>query len=294
MSDAPESLRRLQCWMQSVITHPAGIQAGIDSDSARRMLDIPATELERVLPPSQSQSSLERLAVYGNAYFARLLECLRSDFPLLQHAAGTEAFDSLAAGFLQRFPSASYTLNDLGASFPRYLEHTRPPRHGSSQTPDWADFLIDLARLERNYSEIFDGPGEELEPPLAVDQLVGIPPDRWERVRLAVARSLRLDTFRFPVHLYAAAVRRGESPEIPAPRLTCLALNRRDFVVQQYELNLFQFELLGQLQSGVPLAEALEHAVSASGDGGSSLERAVSETFQWWTASGFFLRAESR
>ncbi len=168
---APRSLDQLQRWMQSVITHPAGIEAGVASDSSRGVIDLGARRLDEVVLPSQRLSSADRLRVYGNAYFARLLECLRAEFPAMVQALGHEAFDGLAFGYLLEHPSHSDTLTHLAAKLPEYLEQTRPPREplesgadsNPEATPDFADFLIDLARLERTYGEVFDGAGPENE-----------------------------------------------------------------------------------------------------------------------------------
>jgi hypothetical protein len=62
---------------------------------------------------------MDRLAIYGTAYYARLLECLLEEFPVLVHALGEELFDAFAVGYLQKYPSRSYTLNDLATNIPR-------------------------------------------------------------------------------------------------------------------------------------------------------------------------------
>ncbi len=164
-------LNQLQRWMQSVITHPAGIEAGVRSDASRDVFDLSASRLDEVVLPSQRLSSADRLRVYGNAYFARLLECLRAEFPAMVKALGEEAFDGLAFGYLLEHPSRSDTLTHLAAKLPEYLQQTRPSREASEhgvdsneeQHSDFADLLIDLARLERTYSEVFDGAGPENE-----------------------------------------------------------------------------------------------------------------------------------
>jgi hypothetical protein len=168
---APRSLDQLQRWMQSVITHPAGIEAGVMSDRSRGVIDVETKRLDEVVLPSQRLSSADRLRVYGNAYFARLLECLRAEFPAMVHALGEEAFDGLALGYLLEHPSRSDTLTQLASRLPEYLEQTRPPRESlevaadsnPEAAPDFADFLIDLSRLERTYGEVFDGAGPENE-----------------------------------------------------------------------------------------------------------------------------------
>jgi hypothetical protein len=82
------SLDALQRWMLSVITHPSGIEAGVTSVSARESVDVTTDQLERVVCRSERLSSADRLRVYGNSYFARLLECLRSEFPARVKALG--------------------------------------------------------------------------------------------------------------------------------------------------------------------------------------------------------------
>src|SRR5580692_8704657 len=163
-SNRPElrQLAQIQRWLQAVITHPDGVEAGLASSEARDQIDVASDGVEQVVEPSKRRTSVERLEIYANAYYARLLECLRDEFPALLHAAGEEVFDGLAFGYLQSYPSQSYTLADLSRQFAQYLEETRPrDEDDESGAPSWPDFMIDLVRLERCYSEIFDGPGAE-------------------------------------------------------------------------------------------------------------------------------------
>src|SRR5581483_6380291 len=119
-------LNRNQRWMQTVIMHPEGVAEGVASAPARECLDIGPEQVEQVVTPSRTLTALDRLSIYGNAYYARLLECLREEFPVLVHALGEELFDAFTVGYLQKYPSRSYTLNDLATNFPRYLAETRP------------------------------------------------------------------------------------------------------------------------------------------------------------------------
>ncbi len=113
------ALGQIQRWMQSVIMHPVGIAEGIESDEARGQIDIGTSDVESVVTRSRQLTAIERLQIYGNAYFARLLECLREEFPVLKHALTEEVFDAFAVGYLQQYPSRSYTLFELGSNFPR-------------------------------------------------------------------------------------------------------------------------------------------------------------------------------
>src|SRR6516225_11362495 len=119
-------LGQIQRWMQAAIMHPAGVAEGIASAEARGHIDVGPDEAESVVTRSRALTALDRLAIYGYAYYARLLECLREEFPVLKHALGAEVFDAFAAEYLQQYPSRSYTLLQLGANFPRFLAETRP------------------------------------------------------------------------------------------------------------------------------------------------------------------------
>ncbi len=292
MPPDPRNLRQIQRWMQSVIMCPDGVVAGIASESAREQIDVNPENVEEVITRSQAQNSVERLNVYANAYYARLLECLTKEFPALVHAVGEETFSGFAFGYLQAYPSKSYTLNDLSRNFPKYLQETRPPKENDSDQPDWADFLIDLATLGRIYSEVFDGPGVEGEQLLHTDDLLSIPSERQSEAKLIPVECLRLMRFRFPVHAYASAVRHEEAPEIPKPESTYLAITRIDYVVRRWSLSPLQFELLAALLEGYPLGEAIARAVDAADAQVEQLAAQLKEWFREWSAAGFFRAVE--
>lgn len=300
-------LNQLQRWMQSVITHPTGIELGMASDSSRAVFDLTADRLDEVILPSQRLSSADRLRVYGNAYFARLLECLRAEFPTMVRALGEEAFNGLAFGYLLKHPSQSNTLTHLAATLPEYLEQTRPPRElmeDNNSPLDFADFLIDLARLERTYSEVFDGSGPE---PMPVDDhhampcsvqpadLVGVTPEQFIAARLVLHDCVRLLSLRFPVHEYVTAARHNVDATFPEARPTLLVVTRRDFLVRRFEVTPIQFALLSALERGDSVGEALLAAHAAQPSDHADLTQLAADLRQWffeWTAAPLFQRVE--
>src|SRR5690348_9320961 len=107
---SPQPLGPVPRWMQAVIMHPDGFDAGLASEAARQHLDVAPEDVEKVVTRSISQTSVERLSIYANAYYARLLECLGEEFPVLKQTLGEETFDAFAFDYLQQYPSQSYTL----------------------------------------------------------------------------------------------------------------------------------------------------------------------------------------
>ncbi len=292
MDQPRPDLVRIQRWMQSVISHPDGIEQGISSAEARAEIDVPLSQIEQVILPSQHNSSVDRLKVYGNAYYARLLECLRESFPVTAKMLGKETFDQFAFGYLQQFPSTSYTLGRLGDSFFDYLQQTRPDREQRAAGEiSWPDLLIDLAHLEWTIEQVFDGPGVEHAAPLSVEQLAAIPVDRWEEARLVPVECLRLLKFSFPVNEYFTAVRNDESPPMPSPEPSWLGVTRRDYIVRRIPLSRPQYVLLSALQHGVTVGEAIERAAKEVDD----LDRLAADLRQWfhqWAAAQLFARIE--
>lgn len=294
MSDKTFDLSRVERWMQTVIMHPEGIQKGIASEDARRHIDVRPDEIENVVTRSKALTAGDRLAIYSRAYHARLLECLRAEFPVLLHALGTELFHQFAFDYLERHPSQTYTLARLGERFPGYLADTRPDRDAPQDSREsWPDFIIDLATLEREFSEVFDGPGVEGQPLVAESQVSELLQSaRWPEARLVTVPCLRLLPFRYPVNSYFVAARRNEDPDLPGPALTFLAVTRRDYTVFLYELQREQYELLSALIAGESVAQAISLAAAATGCDRDALAANLHEWLNSWAAVGFFLAIE--
>jgi hypothetical protein len=306
-SQTPAELSTLQRWFQSVVTHADGVETGAASVEAQHLIKLSPNELEKVITRSRALTAAERLAIYANAYHSRLMECLGEIFPMLKRTLGEDGFDALAFGYLQEYPSKSYTLNELGRHFAGYLEQTRPVQGETDANFDetftsgagrpingnWADFLIDLARLEWAIYEVFDGPGVEGHALLDADQLLAIPTDRWPQAKLTPVVCLTLLSTRFPVNDYFTSLRKiaaHEALAMPAAADSFVALTRRDFVVRRYNLSQLQFELLKALKAGLSISEAVEASVPLA-SANIELDKLAADLQLWfrnWTIEGFF------
>ena len=292
------TFQRIRRWMQTAVMHPDGVEEGMNSPAAREEIDIAAAEAEQVVTRSKALTAVERLSIYGNAYYGRLLECMREEFPAVTHALGEETFNAFAVAYLQSYPSRSYTLTQLGKDFPRFLVETRPEREEGEAEVSWPEFLADLARFEWTFSEVFDGPGVEggkggVTPPLVdAATILAVPADHWPDVRLVCVDCLRLLALRYPVHNYFNAVRRQEEAAMPDPADTYLAVTRRRFVVRHYEPSRPAYALLSALHAGRPVGEAVRLAAEAAGP---EIDRLGADLRQWfhdWAADGFFRAIE--
>jgi hypothetical protein len=286
-TDLPHNaLERIQRWIQAAVMHPDGVVEGMRSQEARAAID--AASPEQVVTRSKALTAVERLGIYGSAYYLRLLECMREEFPAVAHCLGEETFNAFAASYLQKYPSRSYTLCQLGANFPHFLVETRPAREEGESEISWPEFLADLARFEWTFSEVFDGPGVEGKDVLDEAKIRAAPQKRWPAARLVPAPCLRLLAFHFPVHEYHAGVRADKSPPVPEAVETLLAMTRRSYVVHCSTLSAPEHSLLEALVGGRTVGEAIE---KVAGSAGVDLDRLAANLHDWfrrWAALGFF------
>lgn len=289
LKEQAHGLKTLEHWLQAVVTNPAGVSGGLASAEARQHIDIAPDRIEEVLTRSHSLAAASRLAIYSHAYLARLQECLRAEFPTLLHALGAELFTLFTLEYLRLYPSRSYTLNRLGANFPRYLAESRPDADApASARESWPDFIVDLATLERTFAEVFDGPGVEREKLLDREQWLRIPRETLLQARFVPVVCFRLLGFRYPVSQYFEAVRRKENPDLPSAANSYLAMDRRDYVVRFHELTGPQYGLLVALTNGTTLGELAADQTDR--------ERFVTSALAWlgdWADQGFFATWEN-
>jgi Putative DNA-binding domain len=293
MKAQPPNLETIERWMQSVIMHPGGVLAGLVSAESQQHIEISTDDIEQVVTRSRTLTPIRRLGIYSHAYFARLQECLRAEFPVLLHALGEELFNLFTFDYLQHYPPRSYTLNRLGENLPRHLAETRPNAEAPEGTREsWPDFIIDLATLERAFSEIFDGPGVEDRQILNADYLLEM--DQLREVRFLPVVCLRLFSFRYPVSQYFRAVRNQEDPPLPQPDDTFLAMTRRSYTVFIHELTGRQYDLLVALVGGQTLNQGLRDLAKATGDDFQTLINASLDWIKDWADKGFFAGIESQ
>lgn len=279
----------VQQWFQSVVTHPEGIASGMGSQQALDLVPMSRDDLEHMVTRSEKVSAQDRLAIYANAYYARLIECLGESYPVMKRTLGEEAFNGFCFDYLQHYPSTSYTLGRMGEHFAQYLNETRPD--AKEPSIGWPDLLIDLAHLEWSILQIFDGPGIEGVPTLQAEDLKNIQPEQWTSVRLNTVPCLDLLALHFPLNEFYTLSRQKPGEEqvpMPSPLNSYMAITRRDYIVRRHELTQVQYTMLVALQEGKSLGEALEAAATHSDLDDESLSNELQQWFHQWINHQFF------
>ena len=120
------------------------------------------------------------LGVYRDAYALRLIEVLTNDYPGLMAMAGPADFDRMARAYIAAHPSHHPSVRWFGARLADFLAGTAPYSGLAA--------AAEMARFEWALGEAFDAPDDT---PIQAADLMALPPEAWEELRLAPLRSLR-------------------------------------------------------------------------------------------------------
>jgi hypothetical protein len=171
-------------------------------------------------------TAIDRLDVYATMYFVRIHDVLRDEFQRLVAALGGEAFHGLVTDYLLACPPGHPSLREAGARLPDFLT-----AHALDGARPW---LAELARLERARTEVFDGPDAR---PVTIEDLRGVPPERFAALRFRLIPSHRLLANRFAImalwraHPEEEEAADGDAAVVPAAAPETLVVWRRDDVV---------------------------------------------------------------
>jgi hypothetical protein len=264
-AEPPLTLAQTQRWLLAVITHPESAEAGVRCQAGL----LAPSQLTTLVDGDAARPALERLAIYQEAYFSRLEECLSDDYQALRAALGSDAFAVLCRDFVHAHPPTGPSLNHYGKTLAEYL---------SSRPTAYEAWHAELARLEWSIVEVIHAATEE---PVSVAALARIAPSQLPVVQLRAASAVRLLSFRFDVNAYLQAVLDERSPEPPAAAATHVLLIRHDTRMRRLELPAAQARVLRRLLAGEALGSALA-------DVGDTEPEVVQAWFRDWMTLGIF------
>lgn len=264
----PASLSELQLWVLSSITE------GEPS----------STEVDRVLTPGPRLSARDRFEVYRAGYDARLLECLRDDYPVTAETLGEEDFAALCHAYVRAYPSRSPNLNLFGGHLTKFLlERSEIPGMGPI-----SPFFRDLTALEWALVEVLHA---ETPAPFDLATLQAVPIDAWACARFLPSEAVRVRAFEYPVNAYYQACRTGDRPaSLPSPGTSKTAVYRRGLKLWRMDLTPAMARVLEALLSRETLGEALGRIETDASDPEAlaEAERSVMVWFREWVNAGFF------
>jgi hypothetical protein len=250
-----------------------------------------------LIKPNDCMTSFERLQIYNQQYWFRIMGSLSEDFPGLRSLVGERKFEKLAVAYLNECPSESYTLRNLGSRLEAWLRQNRNYIDGVER------LALDMVRLEWADIEAFDAQELPRFTETEGGQLSGATVFRLQP-------HLRLLDFAYPVDDLLIHCRRLnarsetasnaviEFPKkarirrsaLPRPGKIYLAVYRLQDAVYFKRLTRDGFALLKALGEGKPLEGAIELALLRPGRRMNRIGPKLQEWFQEWSSLGWFAK----
>ena len=255
-----------------------------------------AAVAERFIKPNNRLTSFERLQIYNQQYWWRLLGSFGEDFRGLRAVLGEKKFDRLAVAYLEACGSTSWNLRNIGQHLVSFLE-----KHPRLTHPHTA-LALDVARVEWARVLAFDDPEK---PALTPAQIARMPPDH---LRLGLQPYLVLLELSHPIDEMMSKLKRTEiaagSNAVaavhtqrrarllvrPSPTPIHLAVHRVRCSVYYKRLDPEAYRLLLALRAGAPLEEACATAFAGSKELPGQSAARIREWFARWMEFGWFCR----
>ena len=183
-----------------------------------------------------------RIRVYSDAYFLRLRDVLREDFPRVAALLGPEQFDEVVRGYLEVFPSRWWSVRHLGHFLSEFLRRRK----------DLPTCLADLAELEWARVEVFDAADAEC---ATIGDLVSVPADVWPALRFWLIPAIQTLRAQYPVHQLWSGSR---SLDVATVETSLRVWRKGDYQVFHAPMDERECAALDTMMSGEPFAAICE------------------------------------
>jgi hypothetical protein len=225
---------------------------------------------------SDRLASRDRLAIYGNAYYARLMEALEQDYETLHVLLGDEEFIRLCENYITSFPSKHPSLRWYGQHMADFLTDQQPYRDHP--------YLAELACFEWTFTLAFDA----ADAPSATEATAAaVPPDRWPNLTFSLHPSVHW----FGYHWNILPVWRAAKDDDVMPEITRLESQeycivwRHQLTTQFRTLDADEVSMMKGIQARENFAQLCERLALQGVDAGEVPMRAAG-IMKTWLASG--------
>jgi hypothetical protein len=125
-------------------------------------------------------SAIDRLEIYRQAYYLRIIEVLQQDYAALNYCMGDQAFYDLATDYIDACPSIFKSIRWYGKKLAQFMQ--ADTRYANQA------WLIEMAEFEWLLTESFDATDSAI---LTIEEMAAIAPETWPHLYLQLHPSLR-------------------------------------------------------------------------------------------------------
>jgi hypothetical protein len=235
--------------------------------------------LEALVHRDDRLSAAERVGIYADAYFYRLLECLGEDFPATLAVLGADNFAALVKGYLLEYPPTEPSILCAGLYLADFL-------NGHPFAERWP-FIAELARLERAVLDVFLAADA---PALDADTLRAVPSEQWPAVRLRTHPAVEIVHSEWRIADVLHRVEQGQEWKNPEHVRTSVLVWRQNALVHYRSLEPAEREALGAVSEGASFAGVCE-AVAANAEEPNHVAL-IGRLMARWLADGIIVAAD--
>jgi hypothetical protein len=271
----------LQRLLYRLITASAGVEEAAGYEDA-----LQERGLEAMIGGNQRLSARERVGIYANAYFYRLLDIFKEDFPCTYAVLGEVNFHNLITGYLIEYPPSAPSVLYAGRDLPHYLETiSGPARIPVPQLP----FLADLARLERACIEVFHGADAEA---LEQSSLRDLTPESWPTLRIRLHPASQILEIEWRIDALMTAIKGGRQWVPPQRTSATILVWRQECRVQYRTLEPGERAALRTAAAGADFASICASLANEleSTAGVTDLAAIINRMLTGWLREGLLIR----
>lgn len=276
MNGSDIDLRRLQELMCRLIASPTGVAEALAQETI-----MPVGGLQSLVAGDGRMTPVERVEIYANAYFYRILDVLKEDYPAILAVVGADGFHNLATGYLIDYPPTEPSIYYAGQHFALYLA-THPWR-------ERFPYLADLARLERTALESFHAADKHA---LDAGAMRAIPPVEWPALAMRVHPATRLVESAWRVDHILRAVEDGVAWSLPDQEPVTVIIWRRAARISFRASETGESEALGLASAagGATFAAICEAIAAAAGES-DDVAALINRLLARWLSDGLLISA---
>ena len=289
---AASDLEELQRAITGALMKPLTADEGMQSSNAE--------VAERFIKPNDRLTAFERLQIYNQQYWWRLLGAFGDDFAGLRAVLGEKKFDRLATAYLEEHGSTSWTLRNLGSKLVAFL--VANPKLTQPRTA----LALDVARVEWARVLAFDEPARKIIEPAKLARTPA------SRLRLGLQPYVVLLELSHPVDELMRKMKRtefsamsnavGAADSRRRARVTVRRSSKPVFLAVHRLENSVYFKrhdreahtLLLALRGGATLESACETAFADCTDAPEKCTAKIREWFSRWAEFGWFCERPRR
>ena len=267
-------LSELQTSLYQLITNPERAKR-ISNDG-----DPVSAHAEALIRGDSRLSASERVTIYANAYFYRLLDCLDEEFPATSAVVGANNVVAIVRDYLRAWPPTEPSIFYVGRNLSAFLrDHPLVTR--------WP-FISELARLERAMLDVFHAADAFT---LSDEAMRAIPSYQWPAIRLKIHPAVQILHNEWHVTDVLSDVQTGRECREPAHQKSPVIVWRQDAEVYYRALEDAEAKALVLLSEGASFAAICEvvGALTSTTDQVALIGRLLAQ----WLADGILMRADS-